>query len=72
MKEITLICDNCKRRSDSIRPVRAYMVQKGKDPDPSGNGYLWNWEQKDFCLSCLLNFARLYTDHCIKESGEGL
>jgi hypothetical protein len=53
MKEITLICDDCKRKGK----VREYRFLKDKEPDPSGNGLIWNWETKDWCTNCLIWFA---------------
>lgn len=66
MREITLICDDCKRKSN----VRPYMVQMGEDPDPSGNGYVWDWQNKDWCLKCLLWFARQNKDTEIRDGNE--
>lgn len=54
MKEITLICDDCKRKGK----VREYRVQKEEESNSSVCGMIWNWETKDWCTGCLIWFAR--------------
>lgn len=48
MLKTTLICDGCQTAS----AVKPYRINRGKEMDPSGNGYNTNWDYKDYCPKC--------------------
>lgn len=47
MKKV--ICDNCE---DYKKEAARFKICIGKSPDPSGNGYEYDWKYIDLCLQC--------------------
>jgi hypothetical protein len=52
MKITTYECDECFRSSDSVS-VNHFRINHGAEMDPSGNGYVNNWQYLDLCIHCL-------------------
>ncbi len=61
MIETIIKCDNCTRLG------KTYKVIKDKTLDASGNGYEDVCIYPDFCLSCLIDFARQHPDYKVTE-----
>ena len=60
-------CDRC---GDRGKGVLTYLVPVGREPDPSGNGYVTEREGIDLCLRCAGEL--LDADRCMavkKERG---
>jgi len=47
-------CDRCHRECQRWQNVE---IIKGREPDPSGNGYVPIVERRDYCESCLNFFV---------------
>jgi hypothetical protein len=61
MKRQIVECDCCGEQSDY---TLSFEMAIGREPDPSGNGYITQWDNKDYCHDCLRKFLKT----CI-ESG---
>jgi len=46
-------CDNCFRGNEDDVVVNHFRVNHGKEMDPSGNGFVINWQYLDLCAECL-------------------
>lgn len=57
MKNTIIICDGCQTQECVV----SVKIDKGRDPDSSGNGYMTIWDYKDFCIPCLVKYARQST-----------
>jgi hypothetical protein len=53
MRYEVIVCDDCNRGNDDGITVSEYKIYRGKEADPSGNGYTHNFEYVDFCKECL-------------------
>ena len=60
IKEI-IECDGCRKKA------KPYIIIVGKEPDPSGNGYINIEKYHDFCLGCLIDYVRANKDYKIFE-----
>jgi hypothetical protein len=54
MKITILSCDGCGRGIDDDVKVSSYRIKRGKEMDPSGNGYNILWDYIDWCHGCYL------------------
>jgi len=62
MKETTIKCDGC----GNTRKVIQYKIDMGCEMDPSGNGYNTDWDYKDFCIKCLVEWLSFNPVLCKK------
>lgn len=54
MKREVVWCDRCHRESERWLSVE---IIKGREPDPSGNGYNPIIEHRDFCVACINHYV---------------
>lgn len=52
MKRTVIVCDKCNRGDDDDIVVVSYRFDCGSEMDPSGNGYITNWDYCDYCNDC--------------------
>jgi hypothetical protein len=57
MKIEIIICDKCDRGNEDGVSVSSYRVNRGREIDPSGNGYNIKWEYVDLCNDCYPTFV---------------
>lgn len=61
MKKEIYICDFCKTDNRYIK-YYSFSVKRGRVPDPSGNGYMNDFLDIDFCESCLSKKMQILFD----------
>ncbi len=68
MKETIVYCDVCGKNYN----VKSYNIVVRKEMDASGNGYETQYEYKDLCFKCLLNYVRRNHEKEIFENSENI
>jgi len=58
MKTTSIVCDRCHRQFGHIdAPAGLTLrVERDRTPDPSGNGYVRNFDYFDLCQVCIQHY----------------
>jgi hypothetical protein len=65
MKYEIITCDKCNKKNGGGIFVGEYYIIKGREVDPSGNGYNVNWEYMDFCRKCREEYRKKHPDEVL-------